>query len=144
MNDWYVGWAGSVLPLALHWGHMAQVYINFDRAMLNMKRIIAEPNYEVEGGCIVVGCAVYAHLVWSCRMGAEQRSAVAAMMESAELTWSTADATVDLNEPRLNWMRPRGSKSAGEEFSGVLVPLLMNSKGALTPSRSAQHSRQRS
>jgi hypothetical protein len=116
LADWFIAWATPCLPLALHWGNMKLVNANFDKAMVYLRRMIQEPNYDQECAAILCGAGVWSHLIWSCRMSAEQRDSMHNVLASCQLTWATADGTIDRAASKMLWMRPRGDRENSSDL----------------------------
>ena len=119
VNDWLIAWGTPCIP-QLHWGDIKRLNANFDHAVLIMSRFIQEPNYQAECPPILTGTAVYAQLVWSCRMSAERQETVSALLHSADLSFAAAEATVDQACKFLMWMRPRGNTEQAAEVGSYL------------------------
>ena len=122
--DWIIVWATTCVPVAYHYGDMEALERNWNMSMLNMNRIITEPERAVEAIGVLTGPCIYATFAWSCRLPASHREAVAGLLEAAQMTWSTADATIDELVPVLNGIvRARGDRTmdtnyvAGEQYS---------------------------
>jgi hypothetical protein len=113
-GDWYIWWCAPNLPLLQHWGDMARANQNWDRLFEIVRRITQEPNYANEATGLVIGPGVWASLVWSCRLPADQREMIANMMASCQLTWSKADDTIDRGASAV--FRPRGDRTADGSY----------------------------
>jgi hypothetical protein len=111
-GDWFIWSAVPCLPLPLHWGDMVTTNKNMDRSFEIIRRIIAEADYALEVGGIIVGIPLWSTLIWSLRLPADRRQAMVSLLAVCQLSWDQLEATVDDAVETLSWLRPRGDKTA--------------------------------
>eukprot|EP01052_Picozoa_sp_SAG31_P029721 SAG31_NODE_2978_length_4831_cov_236.467033_2_plen_844_part_00 len=125
-GDWFLYMGCPVLPLAQHWGHMAQVYKNLDRVMLNIHRLITEGRDAGDTLGSFCGAISWPTIAWSCRLEPHRCEAVAKVFALAGLTWSRAAEEVDRAAKDTAVIRPRGDRSTegvyhtAEAFIGLI------------------------
>jgi hypothetical protein len=117
MADFFATWGSPVYATALHYGDLRLAYANFEKAGRVMQRILQEPNYQAEGVGKAAACQAWSHVVWSCRWGADRRETVHAFQVSCELTFESAEATVDelTRDSTMAWLRPKGNRELSSE-----------------------------
>jgi hypothetical protein len=109
--DWVILGLSSCVPLALHWGDIARLNDHMDQSLVHIRRMIDEPDRGPELSGLLCGPVFWTMFVWSCRMSAERREALATILVSCELSWSQADATLDSAVNKVVWLRERGNRT---------------------------------